>query len=94
MQEYMADWFINQYGFGPMRKEAKAKFTATLKRFKDTNAYCNMFGRLWGVFDPLSEEWCDYYLEWLSLLIEARSSKDEIVLPVKHGLAYMVRERV
>ena len=73
-----------------MQRDAKSKFTATLRRYRESNAYCNMFGRLWGVFDPLGEDWCDYYLEWLSLLIEARLSKDELVIPVKHGMAYMV----
>ena len=74
-----------------MRKEAKLKFVATLTRHRDSNAYCNMFGRLWGVFDPLDESWCDYYLEWLNLLIEARGMKDETVIPVKNGMAFMVR---
>ena len=87
----MSDWFVNQYGFGPMRKDARTKFVATLNRHKDTNAYCSMFGRLWGVFEPLDEAWCDYYLSWLSPLIEARASKDELVIPVKQGLQYMVR---
>ena len=74
-----------------MRRDAKSKFTATLKRFKDSNAYCYMFGRLWGVFEPLDEAWCDYYLEWLNVLLDARNLKDETVIPVKHGMAFMVR---
>ena len=82
---------VIRYGLGPMRRDARTKFKATLTRYKDTNAYCNMFGRLWGLFDPLDEPWCDYYLEWMTLLIEARSAKDEAVIPVKHGLSYMVR---
>ncbi len=83
-----------RYGFGPIRKDAKAKFSATLRRFKDSNGYCNMFGRLWGVFDPLDEAWCDYYLELLTELIEARAAKDEAVITVKQGMAFMVRSGV
>lgn len=81
---------VCRYGLGPMRKDTIAKFKATLQRHKDSNAYCCMFGRFWGLFDPLDESWCDFYLEWLTLLIEARSAKDETVLPVKNGMAFMV----
>ena len=32
-----------------MNKEAQAKLCATLKKYRSTNAYCDTFGRLWGV---------------------------------------------
>ena len=71
----------------------QAKFAATLKKFRDANAYCNTFGRLWGAFDPLDESWCDYYLEVLGHVIRAPTAfpTEEIVFPVKQSMAIMVR---
>lgn len=95
MQDYVGDWFKNQYGTGPMNKEAQAKFAATLRKFRDTNPYCNTFGRLWGVFDALDESWCDYYLEILSFVIKAPVTHptEEIVLPTKMNMAFMVKTK-
>ena len=73
-----------------MLKEVQAKFAATLLKFKDSNTYCETFARLWGLTDPLDEPWCDYYLEVLKVLIDARSAPEEVVLPTKN-LGYMVR---
>ncbi len=82
-----------RYGTGPMNKEAQAKFASTLRKFRDTNPYCNTFGRLWGVFDALDEAWCDYYLEVLSHVIKSPVTHptEEILLPTKMNMAFMVR---
>ena len=81
-----------RYGIGPVSKEARSKFVGALKRYQAASLYCRMFGRLWGIFEPvLDEAWCDYYLEWVNMLIAARAAKDEVVIPVKQGVAFMVR---
>jgi hypothetical protein len=74
-----------------MLKEVQAKFAATLMKFKDSNAYCATFARLWGLTDPLDESWCDYYLEVFKFLLDARASTEEIVLPSKGNLGFMVK---
>jgi hypothetical protein len=73
-----------------MLKEVQQKFAATLMKFRDSNAYCATFSRLWGLADPLDESWCDYYLEVLCVLVDARALSDEIVLPAKANMGYMV----
>lgn len=77
-----------RYGFGGAVKDARVRFTNAVKKNRSTNVYCAMFGRLWGLFDPLDELWCDFYLEWLAPLVEARST--DAASPVKHGMQYMV----
>jgi hypothetical protein len=75
-----------------MNKEAQGKFAATLRKFRDTNAYCNTFGRLWGVFDALDESWCDFYLEVLVHVVKAPVTHptEEIVLASKLSQAINV----
>ena len=46
---------------------------------RDANPYCAMFGRLWGVYDPLPEATCDFYLEVLSHVFEAKKNADQVL---------------
>jgi hypothetical protein len=43
---------VPRFGTGQGNRDAQARLCATLKQFRDTNAYCNTFGRLWGVREP------------------------------------------
>ncbi len=82
-----------RYGTGPMLREAQARFASTLRKFKDSNAYCYMFGRLWGLFDALDEPWCDFYLYLAGFIFRSTVSHptEDIALPTKSNLAHVVR---
>lgn len=70
---------------------AKARLENTIRRYQHSNAYCHMFGRLWGLFNPVDEDDCQFYLAALSPLIDARSGSETYVIALPKSAGHMVR---
>ena len=56
LQEFLLDWFNHRYGVPGLAEKSVERLKQSLSRYRKDSSYLDMFGRLWGLYDPLPQD--------------------------------------
>lgn len=66
---FLYEWYLNKYGLRRLAEQQITKMLTSITRYRKQSMCCCKFGQFLGMFDPLSADVFNVYLDFFSVIL-------------------------